>query len=52
VLTPNPPDRFHCQHSPSPLASNQKRAVHQAQSSGGQFWTPIPRLRGSKLHAE
>src|SRR5437016_9201186 len=23
-----------------------------ATNSGGQFWTPIPRLRGSKLHAE
>ena len=22
------------------------------QTSGGQFWTPIPRLMGSKLHAE
>ena len=24
----------------------------QPSTQGGQFWTPIPRLRGSKLHAE
>jgi hypothetical protein len=24
----------------------------QHSTQGGQFWTPIPRLRGSKLHAE
>jgi uncharacterized protein (DUF1330 family) len=29
-----------------------KVEVLEGQPIGGQFWTPIPRLRGSKLHAE
>ena len=29
-----------------------RRSPYCMDSGGGQFWTPIPRLRGSKLHAE
>ena len=51
MLAPNPTNRLHCQHSPT-ARFESKRAAHQAQLGGGQFWTPIPQLRGSKLHAE
>jgi len=41
------------------LAVDQGRRLLQSQAGsqqtsthGGQFWTPIPQLRGSKLHAE
>jgi predicted ATPase len=29
-----------------------KAGSQQCTTKGGQFWTPIPRLRGSNLHAE
>jgi len=29
-----------------------KAGRQQPRIQGGQFWTPIPRLRGSKSHAE
>ncbi len=37
---------------PLTTRSNPKRAACYGQQSGGQFWTPIPQLRGSNLHAE
>ena len=51
VLAPNPRNRFHDQH-PLTTRFESKREACNGHTSGGQFWTPIPRLRGSKLHAE
>ncbi|MDP3554798.1 hypothetical protein, partial [Methylocystis sp.] len=31
---------------------NAKAGRPANSSDGGQFWTPIPQVRGSKLHAE
>ena len=50
MLAPYPADRLHNQHPPPP-AQNQSGQPNRTRL-GGQFWTPIPRLRGSKLHAE
>jgi hypothetical protein len=36
----------------APAQAQSERAAHQAQWERGQFWTPIPQFRGSKLHAE
>jgi hypothetical protein len=44
-------NRLHNQHPPPP-ASNQSGKPGLATLKGGQFWAPIPRLRGSILHAE
>src|SRR5262249_55617159 len=51
VLAPNPRNCFHDQHPLTP-APNQSGKSARAHTSGGQFWTPIPRLTGSILHAE
>src|SRR5277367_3774766 len=32
--------------------SEERARAAEEQKQGGQFWTPIPPLRGSKLHAE
>ncbi len=40
MLAPNPANRLHCQHSPSPLARIRASSA-LGQPSGGQFWTPI-----------
>jgi hypothetical protein len=45
MLAPNPADRLHCQHSPH-HSLRIKASSASGQHSGGQFWTPIPRLRG------
>jgi hypothetical protein len=50
MLTSYPADRLHNQHPPPPTSNRSRQPTGQI--SGGQFWTPIPRLRGSKLHAE
>jgi len=44
MLTPYPADRLHNQHPPPP--ARNKADSPAVQDSGGQFWTPIPRLRG------
>jgi hypothetical protein len=57
-----PPARDRDQHSTKlrdeldaatqdPRFESQREACN-GHTSGGQFWTPIPRLRGSILHAE
>src|SRR5439155_2641241 len=51
IFTPNPANRLHRQHPPLP-ASDPTRAAHHASWQGGQLWTPIPPIRGSRLHAE
>ena len=51
VLAPNPRNRFHDQH-PLTTRFESKREACNGHTSGGHFWTPIPQLRGSKLHAE
>src|SRR5205807_692073 len=51
MLPPNPANRLHRQHA-SPARSESEASSATDQDSGGQFWTPIPQLRGSKLHAE
>src|SRR5439155_16238380 len=50
-FTPNPANRLHRQHPPLP-ASDPTRTAHHASWQGGQLWTPIPPIRGSRLHAE
>ena len=50
MLTSYPADRLHNQHPPPPTSNRSRQ--HTSHNSGGQFWTPIPRLTGSKLHAE
>ena len=37
---------------PQPPITIQDGQSARHANSGGQFWTPIPRLRGSKLHAD
>src|SRR6516162_3859402 len=44
MLAPYPADRLHNQHPPPP--ARNKAGSPAVQDSGGQFWTPIPRLRG------
>ena len=51
VFAPNPRNRFHDQH-PLTTRFEPKREACNGHTSGGHFWTPIPRLRGSKLHAD
>jgi hypothetical protein len=51
VLAPYPRNRLHDQH-PLTTRSESKREACDGYTSGGQFWTPIPRLRGSIFHAE
>src|SRR6516225_2214138 len=51
VLASNPRNRLHDQH-PLTTRFESKRVACNGLTSGGHFWTPIPRLRGSKLHAE
>ena len=51
VLAPNPRNRLHDQHSLTTRFESKREACN-GHTSGGQFWTPIPRLRGSILHAE
>jgi hypothetical protein len=51
MLPPDPPNSLHCQHPP-PTRFESEASGASGQPSGGQFWTPIPWLRGSKLHAE
>jgi hypothetical protein len=51
MLPPYPANRVHRQHA-SPARSESGASSATGQNSGGQFWTPIPPLRGSKLHAE
>ena len=51
VLPPNPCNRLHDQHSLTTRFESKREACN-GYTSGGQFWTPIPRLRGSILHAE
>lgn len=50
MLAPYPGNRLHDQHlrPPALLRSRQRNRP----TLGGQFWTPIPRLRGSILQAE
>src|ERR1019366_9555306 len=50
MFPPYPPDRLHNQHPPTPASERSRQPSNQR--SGGQFWTPIPRLRGSIFHAE
>ena len=51
MLAPNPADRLHCQHFPH-RSLRIKASSASGPMGGGQFWTPIPPVRGSKLHAE
>ncbi len=51
VLAPNPRNRFHNQH-PLTTRFESKQEACNGHTSGGHFWTPIPRLRGLKLHAD
>jgi hypothetical protein len=52
VLAPNPCNRLHDQHCLT-TRFESKREACGGYTSGGHFWTPIPRFRGSKiLHAE
>ncbi len=50
-LAAYPRDRVHALHPPPPV---QKTRTGSAASNGrgGQFWTPIPQLRGSTFHAK
>jgi hypothetical protein len=46
MLAPYPTDRLHNQHPPRPLRDKAGRRPNRI--SGGQFWTPIPRLIGGQ----
>ena len=50
VLAPYPRNRLHDQH-PLTTRFESKREACYGHTSGGHFWTPIPQLRGSNLHA-
>src|SRR5260370_23987335 len=50
MLASYPANRLHNQHPPPPTSNRSRQPT--GHNSGGQFWTPIPKLRGSKLHAE
>jgi hypothetical protein len=49
MLASDPADRL---HNPSSPTAHSNRGRQPTTLSAGQFWTPIPRLRGSELHAE
>src|SRR5262249_41372466 len=51
VLAPYPTDRLHRQHPPRPAFCSIAGSA-SCSFAGGQFWTPIPPVGGSKLHAE
>jgi len=48
VLAPNPRNRLYDQH-PLTTRFESKREACDGHTSGEHFWTPIPRLRGSKI---
>src|ERR671919_641777 len=37
---------------PQPPAPKPEQVARESHAAGGQNWTPIPRLRGSTLHAD
>src|SRR5918994_3972065 len=37
---------------PQPPAPKPEQVARESHAAGGQIWTPIPRLRGSTLHAD
>src|SRR5271157_57965 len=51
MLAPNPANRLHRQHA-SPARFESEASSATGQTSGGQFWTPIPRPRGALPHEE